>query len=279
MTFAPPTPPVAPNRTLRTVLLVIGSIALALVLVFTALGAIHSAVAAGGGPDDRGDGTRVLEGEVDAVRVDAAIADLTVRLADVDEPTVEWDSGTSGLRLRTDLVDGELVARVQDSGWGPFGWFFEERGGTARLEVLLPQRAEGVDLDLEATAGGVELDGDWGDVTIEATVGEVRLAGSAASLDLAATAGSTEGSGLEIDAVTIDATAGNVDLGFAVAPSSVVASTTAGELRLALPEGEYDFQTETALGDVALGLPSTPGAETVYRLTSTVGDIEITAAG
>lgn len=270
MTFAPPSAPVTPNRTLRTVLLIVGGIALAIILTVTAIGATRAAVASG---DDDGDGTRVLAGGIASVRVDASVADLTVQLADVDEPTIEWDSGTTGLRLRTDLDGGELDVRVRDRGWGPFGWWPDERGGQASLTVLLPERAAGVDLDLEATAGTLDLSGAWGDVRVESTVGEVRLAGRAASLDLTATAGSVSGSGLEIGDVAVESTVGDIDLGFAVVPRSIDAVTTAGMLRAALPDGDYEIRSETVVGGFTSGLTSTPGAERVYRFESTAGDI------
>ncbi len=270
MTFAPPSGPVTPNRNLRTVLLIVGSVALAIILTITAIGATRAAVASGG---DDGDGTRVLAGEVASVRVDASVADLTVQLADVDEPTIEWDSGTTGLRLRSGLDGGELDVRVRDRGWGPFGWWPDERGGQASLTVLLPERAAGADLDLEATVGVLDLSGEWGDVRVESTVGEVRLTGEAASLDLTATAGSVSGSGLEIGDVAVESTAGDIDLDFTALPRSIDAATTAGMLRVALPDGEYEIRSETVVGGFTSGLTSAPGAERVYRFESTVGDI------
>ncbi|GMA28238.1 DUF4097 family beta strand repeat-containing protein [Arenivirga flava] len=257
-------------------LLAVGSAALALTVIGSVIGVARAARATG---EEAGDGTRVLAGDVSTVRVDAAIADLVVRLADVAEPTVEWDAGATGLRLRSELADGELDVRVRDRGWDPFGWWSGGYRGPATLTVLLPADTAGVDLDLAASAGSVRLDGDWGAVDVEAAVGEVRLAGSAVSLDLRTTAGSTVGYGLEIAELTVEATAGDVDLAFDRAPATVDAATTAGDLRIALPRGDYELRTESTLGEVASAIPSTPGAERSYRLASTVGDIEILQAG
>lgn len=272
MTSATTPPPVLPNRTLRTVLLAVGSTALAITVVGAVVGAARTVGAAG-------DGTRVLAGDVATVRIDAEAADLTVRLADVDRTTVQWDPGATDLRLRADLDGGDLDVRVADPGWGPFGWWADDRGSQATLTVLLPELASGADLDLETAAGALDLDGEWGDVSIRTAAGAVRLAGAAASLDLEATGAEVVGEALEVGDLSVRSTAGRVDLGFAVPPSAIDAESTAGGLRFALPDGEYEVRTETVLGEVRDALISTPGAERVYRFESTAGDIDLRRLG
>ncbi|MCX5213066.1 DUF4097 domain-containing protein [Kitasatospora sp. NBC_00240] len=99
------------------------------------------------------------------------------------------------------------------------------------------------------SSGHTEVRGLTGDVQLRTASGSVRLAGLSGRLTLGSTSGVVRGEGLTSPAVEADTASGTVDLSFAAAPASVVASSTSGSLSLTVPAGSrYRFTGRAGSG-------------------------------
>lgn len=265
--------PRQPN-TLRTVLLVVGSIVLAIILVTTVVRVAFSL--------NREDtsGTFTVAESFDTVELRTSAADVTVEYTDVDEPEIRFDQGGTNLRLDYRVSGGVLTVRVDHPGWGWWGWGFDGWGWNhdATVNLSLPDAMEGdgVGLAVETTAGDLRVRGEYGDVTVESTAGNLRMSGAADDLQITTTAGDVR---LEDVAVTgsfrSESTAGDGAFEFRSLPDSMEVTSTAGDVRVVLPSGSYRIETDTTAGEVRQNVSSDQDAERVYRFETTAGDIEL----
>src|SRR5690554_1025941 len=272
MTTENPTTPTSrqPN-TLRTVLLVVGSIILVIILVGTIARFAFSA--------NREDtsGTYTVEQQFDTVQLRASAADVNVRYTDIDEAELKFDQGGSNLRLDYDVSGGVLKVRVHQPGWG---WNFGNWGwdNSATLDLSLPESMERdtVELMIETTAGNLTLDGEYGDVEIESTAGNLRMSGAADNLRISTTAGNVQLKDYSVSgAFTSESTAGDSSLQFDSLPDSIDVQSTAGNVNATVPSGSYRIETDTTAGNVQQNVSSDQNSDRVYRFETTAGNIEL----
>src|SRR3954451_10265750 len=100
------TPAPSKRSTLRTVLLIVGSIFLLLVLVFTTL----RIIAAGSREDTSGSYT--VSDSFTSMKVDTTAANVSIRVADVDETEIDYEQGSSNQRLSYDVHGDTLTIGV-----------------------------------------------------------------------------------------------------------------------------------------------------------------------
>ncbi len=274
-TSTPPaaTPQARPDRTLRTVLLAVGSVLIAAVLV---LGVVQYAQATTGEDES---GAFTVADPFDTLVVDTSAVTVSVRYDDSrDTALVDFDSDGSPLRFQHTVNGERLEVSVRSRGWWPFGGL-TGLNAHPKLEIVLPGSLEPVALDVETSAGEVDAAGDFTAVSVDSSAGEVTLSGSADSLDLSTSAGSITGTDLDVTGpVTSETSAGTMTLGFVSLPSSMRVEAAAGDVRVALPDGEYEIRTDTAVGSVVQGLRSTPGAARVYSFETSAGDVTLEQA-
>ncbi|MHA6693040.1 DUF4097 family beta strand repeat-containing protein [Homoserinimonas sp. A520] len=271
-----PSPAPAPRQpnTLRTVLLVVGSIVLAIILVGTV-----ARVAFSLNRDDTS-GTFAVEDAFDTVELRTSAADVKVQYTDVDEPQIRFDQGGTNLRLDYEVSDGVLNVRVGHPGWGWWGWGFDGWGWNddAKVNISLPAAMErdGIQLAIETTAGDLNLSGDYGDVTVDSTAGNLRMSGATDDLQISTTAGD-----VRLDDVAVngsfrsESTAGDGTFEFRSLPDSIEVTSTAGDVRVALPSGSYRIETDTTAGEVRQNVSSDQNSDRVYRFETTAGNIEL----
>ncbi|MFJ7908256.1 DUF4097 family beta strand repeat-containing protein [Kitasatospora sp. NPDC096204] len=109
--------------------------------------------------------------------------------------------------------------------------------------------------------------------------GGVRLSGLAGEAEAEVTNGGVEADGLRSPKVRLTAVNGGVRADFAVAPSTVEASTTNGGVRLRVPAGEaYAVDARASVGGVDVGIPSKPGAERRITARADTGGVTVTGA-
>jgi len=257
------------HRTLRTVLLVAGSLVLALLLVLVVGQAVSSTQRVGSSS-----GGEVTE-PFDRVSVESAAADVVVEQADVDRAEIVFDAGSSKLTERHRVSGGELVVEVRGPRWNLFDGTIGVSDGP-RLTVRVPATLEGADLDLGSAAGDVSVTGAFGDVSVSSTGGDVDLAGSVVDLEVESAAGDVTARQLEVTGeVETSTSAGDVELDLATAPTALVVESAAGDQRVLLPTGRYAVTTESVVGDVRNDLGSDPGSSTRYRFSAVAGDITL----
>lgn len=268
---AAPTP--RKSNTLRTVLLVIGSIILAIILV----GTIARFAFAANREDTSG--TFAVEQQFDTVKLRASAVDVTVNYTDIDEAEIAFDQGGSNLQLDFKVSGGELRVRVDHPGWGWLGGFGNWGwNDSATLELSLPEgmQRDGVDLFVENTAGNLTVDGEYGDVELESTAGDVRMTGAVDDLEIRTTAGNVRVNGVEVNGSFLgESTAGDVSIEFDSLPESIVMESTAGNVKALLPRGSYRIDTDTTAGNVTQNLSSDQNSDRVYRFETTAGNIEL----
>lgn len=269
-----PAPAPRQRNTLRTVLLVIGTIVLAIILIGTAVRVAYSL--------NREDtsGTFTIGDSFDAVELRTSAADVTVEYTDVDEPELRFDQGGTNLRLDYDVSGGLLNVRVDNGGWGWWGWGFDGWGWNhdAKLKLSLPQAMEGdsLGLDIESTAGNLGVFGDYGDVVVESTAGDLRMSGATDNLQVTTTAGDLRLNDIAVDGTfTSESTAGDGTFAFRTLPDSIEVSSTAGNVRVSLPSGSYRVETDTTAGEVVQNVSNDQDSDRVYRFETTAGDIEL----
>lgn len=262
------------KNTLRTVLLVVGSLILAVILV----GTIARFAFAGNREDVSG--TFTVTQAFEAIQVRASAADVTVEYADVTEPEIRFDQGDTRLHLDYNVSAGQLEIRVDRPGWRWWGFDFGDWGWSeaATLELSLPERMEasGVSLTVKTTAGDLAVVGEYGDVDLESTAGDVRMAGVANDLEVRTTAGDVRLNGVEANGSFLaESTAGDSTFDFDSLPDSMKVQSTAGNVSVALPGGSYRIEVDTTAGAVTQNVSSDQNSDRVYRFESTAGNIEL----
>ncbi|TQL47356.1 putative adhesin [Homoserinimonas aerilata] len=273
-TTVPSGSPAPRSNTLRTVLLVLGSIVLVMILAFTVIGIVRS--------QNRHDtsGTFSVSESFETVEVKTSAADVDIVMDPrADVPELRYDQGDTNLQFDYSVRDDTLVVSIGNDGW--FGWFGGGVFGdwsaeSAKLTLLLPETEGRLDVNLETTAGDVRVDGDYADVSVRSTAGDITLSGSVNDLRLESTAGTAELDDLAVrGAFRSETTAGDMDFAFAELPSSIDVESTAGNVRIGLPDGRYRIDANSTAGDISSDVSSDAKADRVYRISTTAGDIEV----
>lgn len=263
-----------PQHPLRRILLIVGSVLVASVLVIAVVGVTRAAT-----QEDR-TGLYTVEDDFTALDVDVSVANVVVRYGDVEQTELDFDSSGRTIGFAYKVVGDTLRVTVGDTDWWPFGGIgLFELSNDPTLVVTLPSSLDGLDLAVDGSVGNVDVDGDFGAVALASSAGEIRLSGSAVSLDLESSAGNITGDELDVaGAVEVDSSAGNTTLSFAALPDSIRVEASAGNVRAELPDGEYEIHTDSSLGRVEQGVPSSPGAERVYRFATSAGNLTLVLA-
>lgn len=264
------TAPSSRSATLRTVLLVIGSIVIVIVLSITAM-----RVAAAVTRQDSSGAVPVSD-EFDAVELRTSASDVTIDYRDVDETTLEFRQGDStDVSFEHGVTGNVLRIVIEHRGW--WGWDFGGEGSA--LEVTLPQSLQStpISVDLTSAAGDVVVDGRFDAMSVESTAGDVRLSGGATELTLTTTAGDArvEDFALRGDLVG-ESTADDVFYDFSSIPDGVHIESTAGNVSFTVPEGDYRIETTTTAGEIDSRVSSDVDSDRVFEFRTTAGDILIT---
>lgn len=258
-TTAPAPAPVPPTprrpRTLRTVLLVVGSVFIAALLALVAVQVIGSSESHDQSRESQNQSrTSSIEDTFDRVTVHTAATDVVVEHADVDQPQLVFAAGDTTLRETHSVRDGELIVDVDEPAWSLSELSVIRRG--AHLTLRLPTTDAKRSVTVTATAADVDLRGSYEDVTLTSAEGDITIVGT-------------------VSTVKMRSTQGDAALNLSRAPSSISLESTSGDQDVRLPTGRYAITTETTVGDVTSDLKSSPDAANRYRFTTTVGDIEL----
>lgn len=285
ITPLPPVPPAPPNapasaggtppptRNASRVIAIL-TIALGAAVILGAVGsAIWSTVAAASVRTE----TRTVDvAGVESLRVAVDAASLRIEFADVPEATLDVTSGLGVGRWTFERTGDELTVETPRR-FGP-GWIF---GGEVRATLTLPQELEGAELDaaLELSAGELTVDGGFDDLGVDVGAGTFAVDGSARTLTAELSAG---GADIELSDVTeadLSVSAGAIEARLTgTAPRSVTVDVSAGSLDLRLPDAVYDVRSDVSAGDFENGLQTERGARNVVDVTVSAGSATIVAA-
>ncbi len=262
-----------PNRTLRTVLITVGAVAVSALLVGLTLQGAR--VAASASQDFSG--TYTLAETFDSISIETVATDVSIEYRDVDRAALVFDQRDLNLRFSQQIQNSTLTVIVEEgSRWNPWTW--TPSLTHPKLQLVLPEsfRDSGLRVDIETTAGDLDIDGDFSVIDLTTTAGDVRVSGTADALRFNGTAGDLDLDNFATDGdISANLTAGDATLTLASLPASISLESTAGDMTVTLPSGAYKINAKTTLGDVSQQATSSPTADRVYDFRSTVGDISI----
>ncbi|MEJ8642500.1 DUF4097 family beta strand repeat-containing protein [Streptomyces sp. MS1.HAVA.3] len=143
-----------------------------------------------------------------------------------------------------------------------------------------------IDYRLEVPASAtVKLESSSGRLTVtgvaaaelEADSGDVRAERIAGPLKIRTSSGEITATGLSGPSTDVHSDSGDTLLGFAKAPSSVLAETTSGDVTLSVPPAPYRLTVSTTSGDRDVTLSEDPSASSRLSAKTTSGDVRISA--
>lgn len=229
------------TRSRRTLVRALGA-ALALVLVLGAAGAAvaqlvkHTEVFAY--PLPEGSPTLELRNDVGAITVRAVSAG--------EEPQVLARAQSSFRDPRLTADGTSYRGRCLPPAWLDTC--------EVRWEIRVPA---GTDLDLRSAVGAIHLTGLEGRVAVRTSVGDIQVTDSASTV------------------LELDSSVGDIALTSTVAPESVTAASSIGDVRVLVPDDgtRYRVDLSSSLGETRNELGSTDDSDHIVRLTSSLGDV------
>lgn len=201
-----------------------------------------------------------------ALRVAASSGDVRVTGADVTRVEVRMriTRGLSAPSVDAALQDGALVLE-DDCPALVVGSCNVEYAIRVPRDVPVTAESAAGDVEAEDLTAGADLESSAGEVDAARIGGDrVRLASSAGDV-----------SAQELTAASVEATtsAGDVDLDLAGVPDSLLGDSSAGDVRVLLPDGTYAVDADTSAGEEDIEIPQDPNARARVRLRSSAGDI------
>lgn len=113
-------------------------------------------------------------------------------------------------------------------------------------------------------------------VKADVGAGNVAVTGLSGEQDLSSGAGNVAGTDLGAAPVKATTPAGNVDLGFAAAPPTVDAQSSAGNVTVRVPTGPvYQVDAQSSAGNARVEVPDTPGADHTITARSSAGNVSV----
>ncbi len=203
-----------------------------------------------------------------SLRVESAAGDVRVLGADVErvEVRMRLTRGLSAPAVSTGVRGGTLV--LEDDCPAVVL-------GSCRVdyEIRVPRD---VAVAVDSGAGDVEAADLRAGVELESSAGEVRAARIGGRLvRLSSSAGDV--SAEELTAASVDAasSAGDVDVDVTRVPDRVLAESSAGNVRVLLPDAAYAVDAETSAGDEDVTVRQDPDAPAGVRVRSSAGDVVV----
>ena len=206
-----------------------------------------------------------------ALLVKGSSASIEVRPGDGTEVRVDRQSERnvfgSDPKERYDQGDGKLEL---DSG----GCGFLSFGCKTSYVLTVPRD---VKLTVENSSGKVTVAGIEGGAVLKTSSADIEVHDVGGPLELRSSSGDVEGDGLAATSVTTHSSSGSVALDFTVAPQTVDAKTSSGDVDIRIPSGteSYKVDTDTSSGDESANVKIDPNATRTIRAKTSSGDVSI----
>ncbi|MGO2846947.1 MAG: hypothetical protein ACTIBU_03370, partial [Microbacterium gubbeenense] len=187
---------------------------------------------------------------VSMLNVDVGAGDVDVAFGKGSEARLDYESSRGEWTFKRD--GDQLVVSSPNQQW--FGFF--DWGGEQRATLVLPESLEGVNVDLDVTAGSLAVDGELGDVFYQLSAGEIELEGSATSIEGDMSAGRSIIELADLRTVTLQVSAGGLygDLRGGDAPDAIDIDVAAGSVEMQVPDVPYRMVIDRAAGSVETNL-------------------------
>lgn len=268
----PPAPqpqaPEPPRRTSATLISVIAIVVGAVLIVGAVATAVFSVVRSGA---VRTETFRADAAGITRLDVDVSTADLQVVYGSTGDVELVVD-GTPG-DWRLERSGDALTVRTQ-RGWFS-GWLFgSEVGDRAVLTLPAPLESRGLDAELAISAGSIRADGEFGEVGLDLSAGAIEVSGSADTLDVDVSAGRATIDLADVRTGGVRVSAGAVDGQLSgAAPSDLSIDVSAGQVRLGLPDAEYDVASDVSAGDFDNRLNTSTSASARITVNVSAGEV------
>jgi ribosomal protein L6P/L9E len=214
-----------------------------------------------------GEGSYPVQG--DALRIDSSSAQVEVRAGDGTDIKVErqFERNVFGSDPQEKYDNGKLELR--DSGCG-----FLSIGCKTTYVVTVPKDLQ---VTLRSSSGDVKVSGLTGEVDLKSSSGSIEVHDLGGSLRMKSSSGDLEAQDLLATTVSTESSSGDVDLDFAVAPQSVDAKASSGDVSIQIPPGEesYKLETDTASGDESDNVKKDPTATRTIKAHTLSGDVTV----
>jgi Putative adhesin len=204
--------------------------------------------------------------------VDVDLSFESLRVTATDTPTVHldrswsWSFGEPAVRQRR--VGDRLV--VTSSGCG----FTPGLGCTGSVELEVPRD---MTLRLRTSNSGLTLQDLTGDIDASTSNGSVAGSGLTGRLRLHTSNGRVEATGLRTTRVDATTSNGGVRLGFTIAPTTVVASTSNGSVEVLVPRDgtTYRVDATTSNGANEVTVPTDPRTDRTIDAHTSNGAVRV----
>lgn len=246
----PPGPRRTSSRVVSTIaicagaVLVLGTVATG-ILAIVRTASVHS------------DTTTVSAAGATMLDLDVSAAEVTVGYGAVSEATLHV-TGTGAGDWRLERDGDRLVVTSDRDWWGRWGWFRDPDS----VELTLPSSAAGLDADLDIDSGSLRADGDFGGLTLTLDAGSLRVSGTAGTLAADVSAGSAHVDLSGVDDARLSVSAGSVEGRLAgAAPSTMTIDVSAGRVDLDVPDAEYALTSDVSAGGFTHQLSTDPASD------------------
>jgi DUF4097 and DUF4098 domain-containing protein YvlB len=112
---------------------------------------------------------------------------------------------------------------------------------------------------------------------VKTSSGDIEVHDVGGPLQLESSSGDVEADGLTATSVTTHSSSGSASLDFSVAPQSVEAKSSSGDVSIRIPSGveAYKVDTKTSSGDESANVKIDPNATRTIQAKTSSGDVTI----
>jgi DUF4097 and DUF4098 domain-containing protein YvlB len=204
-----------------------------------------------------------------ALTIETKSADVEIRSGDGDQITVDRtiERNVFGSDPSEKYEDGKL--RIRDTGCG-----FLSFGCKTDYVITVPKD---VKVTVDSSSGDLRVNGLPAGADLETSSGSIEVHDVGGSLSLKSSSGDLEAQDVTATTVSTRSSSGDIDLDFAVAPQSVQAQASSGDVTIHVPAGDeaYKVDTDTSSGDESANIKSDPSATRTIEAKSSSGDVTV----
>lgn len=205
----------------------------------------------------------------DTLRIENSSAEVEVRTGDGTAIQVERQFGRSvfGSEPKEKYDNGKLELKDGGCGFLSFG---------CRTTYILTVPKD-VQVTLKTRSGDVKVSGLSGGADLTSSSADIEVRDVSGSLKMKSSSGDLEAQGLTASSVTTETSSGSAELDFALAPETVRAKASSGDVSIRIPTGDeaYKVETDTSSGDEVSNVKIDPTATRTITAETSSGDVTV----
>lgn len=265
---APTPPPAPPRRTSARVVAILAIVLGSVLILGTVVSGVFSIVR---------DGSRRTEtftadaADIAQLDVDVAGADLTLRYGDT--ATLEVNGAAADWRFER---DGDTLRVTNTQPWWQ-GWHW---GDIDQAVLTLPRALErtAVSADFSVSGGRLTSDATFDELDLELAAGAIDVSGSARTIDVEGSAGRITLDLADVGSAELTLSAGELTGALTgSAPDTVSIDVSAGRLDLTLPDESYAITSDVSAGEFRHTLTVDPASRHTIDVSVSAGAAVLSA--